>query len=349
MRSDSTVVDPFDEEIDAAACDWFIRRRLPDWSADDEVALSAWLAADSRHRAAYAEAQRLWSDLAEVALPATTAVGLAPPRPRVSERKLPERRAGAVAGPLPGRRRLIWPAAVAACLLASAGGWYAWEQTPRFEMTATTAAGETRQLQLPDGSRIDLNFASEIRVRYYPRRRELVMPAGEAFFNVEPDRTRPFTIDSGLSRTTVLGTRFNLRADPARTIVKVLDGRVEVQSDRGGEASRHAPLVLGPLQAAAVDASGAVELAAVQARDTVGDWRSGRLVFRRTPLLDVAGELSRYLGQAVNVDADPAVRALMVSGFADTRAPARFLDALPDLLPVRVLRDADGSYAIRGR
>ena len=45
----------------------------------------------------------------------------------------------------------------------------------------------------------------------------------------------------------------------------------------------------------------------------------------------------------------PGLQALPVSGFAATSAPAAFLEALPDLLPVRVARTADGGYLIQPR
>src|SRR6185437_8311193 len=55
--------DPEDDAIEAAACDWFSRRRSGEMTAKDERDLEAWLALDPAHRAALEEAERAWSGL----------------------------------------------------------------------------------------------------------------------------------------------------------------------------------------------------------------------------------------------------------------------------------------------
>ena len=83
-------------------------------------------------------------------------------------------------------------------------------QHPGYTLNVATDAGETRQLDLPDGSHVALNFNSTLQVRYYPRRRELVLNQGEGYFDVAPDARRPFTVDARQSRVTVVGTAFNV-------------------------------------------------------------------------------------------------------------------------------------------
>ena len=63
-------------------------------------------------------------------------------------------------------------------------------QHPGYTLNVATDAGETRQLDLPDGSHVALNFNSTLQVRY-PRRRELVLNQGEGYFDVAPDARRP--------------------------------------------------------------------------------------------------------------------------------------------------------------
>jgi transmembrane sensor len=82
--------------------------------------------------------------------------------------------------------------------------------------------------------------------------------------------------------------------------------------------------------------------------DAVGSWRSGQVHFSRTPLQDVAQELARYLGQPVEV-ADVELKAVPISGFLAVKAPEDFIQALPDVVPVRVDRLAGGSWRITNR
>ncbi|MBR8655375.1 FecR domain-containing protein, partial [Achromobacter sp. Marseille-Q0513] len=237
-------------------------------------------------------------------------------------------------------------AAVCATVMLGGGyGWYRWDNTPGYTLNVATTAGETRQLDLPDGSHVALNFNSTLQVRYYPRRRELVLNQGEGYFDVAPDARRPFTVDARQSRVTVVGTAFNVRNAPDEVIVKVLHGRVRVQPDRDKAG---AELTLNAEEGLAVDTRKPSYRPVAALPESVGGWRNGRLVYRRTPLGEVVQEVAQYVGKPVSL-ASPGLKSLPVSGFAATNAPAAFLEALPDLLPVQVKRTADGGYLILAR
>ncbi|MFD4837389.1 FecR family protein [Achromobacter sp. NPDC058515] len=344
--------DPF--ALHEAAAEWLVRRQDASWSAADERELDAWLAARPAHRQVYAQVSRTWQDLSDAPRPALASDGrAASSAPKAPPQPAPQPAFGRrTARPGFWRALLGQPvfskayAAVCAVLVLGAGyGWHRWDSTPGYVLDVSTAAGEVRQLDLPDGSRVALNFGSTLQVRYYPRRRELVLNQGEGFFDVAPDAGRPFTVEARQSRVTVVGTAFNVRNTPNEVVIKVLHGRVRVQPDRDKAG---AELSLGAEQGVSVDARGAAYRAVAAVSDSVGGWRNGCLVFRRTPLGEVAQEVAQYLGKPVALDS-PGLKSLPVSGFAATNAPAAFLEALPDLLPVQVRRTADGGYLILER
>ncbi|MFY4260065.1 FecR family protein [Achromobacter xylosoxidans] len=359
MTDPSSSASPDALALHEAAAEWLVRRQDATWSVADQRELDAWLAAHPTHRQAFARVSRTWQDLARTPRPALASEGRAASatlRPAPAARPAPDPRRDA--GRAPARRPGFWRtlpglaafpkalAAVCAVLVIGGGyGWHRWDNTPGYVLDVSTAAGEIRQLDLPDGSRIALNFGSTLQVRYYPRRREVVLNQGEGFFDVAPDAGRPFTVDARQSRITVVGTAFNVRATPQAVIVKVLHGRVRVQPDRDHDGQA---LSLGAEQGVSVDARAATYQTVAVAADSVGGWRNGRLVFRRTPLGEVAQEVAQYLGKPVTL-ASPDLKTLPVSGFAATNAPAAFLEALPDLLPVQVTRAAGGGYLILGR
>lgn len=353
MTDSSSSASPDTLALHEAAAEWLVRRQDASWSTADEQELHAWLAANPVHRQAYARVSRTWQDLAQAPRPILASDRLAAvsrpgPLPTNASRQAPGRRAaqpgfwGALLGqPLFSK---AFATACAALVVGGGYGWYRWDNTPGYVLSVSTAPGEVRQLDLPDGSHVALNFGSTLEVRYYPRRRELVLNQGEGFFDVAPDAGRPFTVDARLSRITVVGTAFNVRNTPDDVIVKVAHGRVRVQPDRDRSASE---LSLNADQGVAVDARDAT-YQPVAAADSVGGWRNGRLVFRRTPLGEVAQEVAQYLGKPVALGSAD-LKSLPVSGFAATNAPAAFLEALPDLLPVQVRRAPDGGYLIVGR
>ncbi|CAB3688617.1 hypothetical protein LMG1866_01941 [Achromobacter ruhlandii] len=317
-----------------AAAEWLVRRQDASWSTQDERDLDAWLAASPAHRGAYAQVSRTWRDLSDTPRPT-----LASDRPAAAA----PRGWRGLMGQAVFSRAL---AAVCAMLVVGAGvSGYHWANTPGYVLEVSTGAGEMRQVDLPDGSHIAVNFGSTLQVRYYPGRREVVLNQGEGFFEVAPDSGRPFTVDARQSRVTVVGTAFNVRTTPDEVFVKVLHGRVRVQPDR---AKAGTELALGAEQGVSVDTRAASYQTTAVAADGIGGWRNGRLVFRRTPLGEVAQEVAQYLGRPIALGS-PGLKSLPVSGFAATTAPAAFVEALPDLLPLRVARTPDGGYLILAR
>ncbi|MDR0225436.1 MAG: FecR domain-containing protein [Burkholderiaceae bacterium] len=323
-------------DLHEAAADWFTRRHTAGWTAADERALDAWLGADPFHREIFDSMGRTRHLFAQLE------------RPRAMPRAQDTARRAETPGPRARQRwRTAWTgAALACCCALLVGGWQLWDRTAGYSLDVATAAGETRDITLPDGSRVALNIDSRLQVRYYPRRRELVLDSGEAFFEVAPDASRPFTVDSGRSQVKVVGTAFNVRAAPPRLVVKVLRGQVEVRADR---ATPDAPAMrLGPGTGVAIDAATGAHVAVAAPTDGVAGWRTGQLRFQRTPLDEVAQELSRYLGQPVALGSED-LGDLPVSAFFSTASPERFIELLPDLIPVRVRRQTAGGWLITRR
>ncbi|SDY98435.1 FecR family protein [Delftia lacustris] len=340
-------------DLHEAAAQWFTRRQTAGWTGADERALDAWLQADPFHREIFDSMGRTRQLFGQLQQERVQAQAQAQAQKQVKAQRPPaheparRRTAPSAMQTWPGRWRAAFATAgVALCCALLVGGWHAWDNTARYTLQMATGPGETREVDMPDGSHVTVNFSSTLQVRYYPRRREVVLDSGEAFFEVAPDASRPFTVDSGRSRVKVVGTAFNVRAAPPRLVVKVLRGKVEVRADR--DAADGPVMLLGPASGVSIDpVTGGHDTVAAPA-DTVGDWRTGQLRFRRTPLDEVARELSRYLGQPV-VLASEELGSLPVSAFFSTASPEPFIELLPDLIPVRVRRQASGGWLIARR
>jgi len=337
--------------LNHVAGEWFFRQQQAQWSQTDANEFDEWLRSDPKHRAAFEGIGQAWTDAAQLQTVQAQAAGGRRAATHVLQ-GLGAHRQKTVNGQktTPGAW-LRWPslgAAMAAALLlgvlGGGYGWYQWQHAPQYLLNLATQAGEVRSMDLPDGSRIDLNTASTLQVRYFRNRREVVLGQGEAFFRVAPDAGKPFTVDSGASRVRVLGTAFNVRADPPVLVVQVQHGRVEVWKDR--KQGRAHALVLGPGAGIALDPADGRHRTVATVVDAVGEWRSGQIYLKRTPLSEVAQELSRYLGTPVVVEGD-RLGQIPVSGLVALREPERFLQALPSLIDVRVEQQGDGSWRIR--
>jgi transmembrane sensor len=154
----------------------------------------------------------------------------------------------------------------------------------------TTAIGEQRTFKLDDGSVLHLNTRSRAAVHFSPRERKVRLLDGEALFVVERDAHRPFTVEAGRVEIRALGTQFNVYRHDRATTVSVVDGLVQVGSAKLGVGE----------EAAVIDGQ-----VTKRTKPDVGNaiaWRSRRLVFRDTPLAEVAAEFNRYNKTQIRVE-----------------------------------------------
>ncbi len=91
-----------------------------------------------------------------------------------------------------------------------------------------TGRGETRAVRLPDGTRVRLEGATQLTVRYGKTARDVTLADGAAFFDVAHDPARPFTVRAGDGKVRVLGTAFDIDRTVGRMDVAVYRGAVRV-------------------------------------------------------------------------------------------------------------------------
>lgn len=241
----------------------------------------------------------------------------------------------------PGRRRSL------AGLLGVAGlgvggtlGWRMWQQSldaqVLWQATLDSPHGRQTRHSLPDGTSVQLDAQSRAEVRYLRHARRVQLVQGAAFFAVAHAPERPFTVDAGSVQVVVLGTRFGVEHLPGDAVlVQVESGHVRVAGPG------LAPRELGAGEALRVQADGQ---AVATTTDQAAAWRHGELVFLGTPLHEALARLARYAPYALK--ATPAAAQLPVSGRVRIAQARAWLDALPQVLPVRVREGAGGAVEI---
>ncbi|MFT3813309.1 MAG: FecR domain-containing protein [Acidovorax sp.] len=245
-------------------------------------------------------------------------------------------------------------AAVAAIgVLGGAGwlGWNHWQRQPVFSQHYATQRGFMQSVDLPDGSSLQLDTATQADATLYRQRREVRVPEGQVFFHVAADAARPFDVLAGAVRITVVGTKFSVRYTPSlgsRAVqVAVSEGRVRVASN-GAAAELAEAIVLGAGQALTADADGKLGAVTAVAADSVAPWRKQRLSFDGVPLANVLAEIGRYGDVGLRVR-DPAVGKLAVTASVDLRNLNAFVQTLPSVLPVRLERGEHGTEIVGSR
>ena len=96
-----------------------------------------------------------------------------------------------------------------------------------------TSVGKSMTVTLQDGSCVDLNTDSEIKVRFVGGERQIVLLHGEALFTVVSHPDWPFSVRAGAATIRAVGTKFSVRlraGDEAEVLV--IEGRVAIEGGR---------------------------------------------------------------------------------------------------------------------
>lgn len=119
---------------------------------------------------------------------------------------------------------------IAAALFIVAGAWWAYSL---FFNGYETLQSRTlvRTEKLPDGSSVTLNKNTLLtyRTKFKGDVRSVKLERGEVFFNVSPDKSKPFIIEADDVTVEVVGTSFNVKHSGKFTEVIVETGIVKVR------------------------------------------------------------------------------------------------------------------------
>lgn len=302
--------EPMQTETDNdAAVRWAVRRDAGPLSATEQAELDAWLAEkDSREGALLrAEATLAYLDRGRALGPLTENA----PAPRVS-------------------RRMIMTSGLAAA--AAVGGVAILSNNAE---RIRTKVGEVRRLPLADGSVATVNTDSRLAVLVEPDKRLVQLDAGEAWFQVAHDTTRPFIVEAGDVRVRAVGTAFSVRKHDKGADVLVTEGAVETWVV--GREQDRARIAAG---AKTVVETKKTQIAVVQAPDDVDRalaWRNGELALNGETLGYAVAEINRYNKIQLSVD-DPKLAAAPLVGYFRTNEPENFGCAVASMLGARVER-----------
>jgi transmembrane sensor len=315
---------------------WATRLAEGPLSERDEADLQGWLDADPANGAEMEAVVGAWASVDRyAAAPELMAMREAV---LVTARRAHTRRTGWTLV-----RPLLPRAAMAAGLaLAIAGAGFAWWLTPR---TISTGQGERQVVALSDGSKISLDAATVVKVRYTGDRRRLWLERGRAKFDVAKDPLRPFSVASGGKVVVATGTAFSVELLQKQVRVVLYEGHVAVldRSETGGPDNLLAEHELRPGRELITAVDGAPTApTVVSAADPVRtlSWEGGQLVFEDEPLSSVVERLNRYSDTPLKIG-DAAVGRTRVSGVFRVGDTNAFLQGVTATFGVQVDRGPD--------
>lgn len=109
----------------------------------------------------------------------------------------------------------------------------------------TTAVNETRSLSLPDDSLAFMDAGTVLTVIYSPSRRMINLLKGRVCFDVVENPQWPFTVRSGRSVISAVGTHFQVQNINGTLQVILIRGIIDVIGEYDNEAPRQQRLSPG--------------------------------------------------------------------------------------------------------
>jgi transmembrane sensor len=208
----------------------------------------------------------------------------------------------------------LWAIAASTCVIAVVAGWFALGAR---DQVIETELAERRQVMLNDGSVVQLEPETRLRVEFVTAERRVALQRGRALFRVAKDTQRPFLVSAEHTSVRAVGTAFGVENGRRGVIVTVAEGKVAVTGDSGAvtgpQPAASTDVLLTAGQQITVQNSGAVET--VRAVDTARAlaWSEGQLVFENDTLAHVVTEFNRYNRTQLRIS-DEQLAARRVSG-----------------------------------
>ncbi len=304
---------PDDKEVKEQARYWLARRYSGEITPTERREFEDWLGRDPRHGDAYAHVAGLWQNLDEFkprAFPARDAARAYRPRAQVSRVR---------------HFQLAASLGLVLIIALAAGNRLWFDQPSEFYQTVK---GEQKSIFLADGSQLELNTDSAVRVEFTRNGRVIRLEHGEVLFTVNHDDGRPFDVLAGVGQIRDIGTIFNVYKQPGdAVVVTVKEGAVSITTDhittmRLSQGDRLAYTADGMRTG-----FGRVDPASADA------WRDGRITFTRSTLEEVAIQMARYHEVDFSFSS-PDIKQLKLSGTFGTNDLPLFLRTLSATLPV---------------
>ncbi len=164
----------------------------------------------------------------------------------------------------------------------------------------TVPYGKKFELVLSDGSHVFLNSGSKLRypVAFLKGEKRDVFLDGEAYFSVEKDETRPFTVITDEMNTQVYGTEFNVSnyKDENNTSVVLVEGSVGVYKSNNSEGQQPVNIIPGQR---AVFKDGNIAIDRVNVNKYTA-WTEGKLFFVDDDFELILKELERHFNVVID-------------------------------------------------
>jgi transmembrane sensor len=233
----------------------------------------------------------------------------------------------------------VWAIAASVGFIAVATTWF--QLNARGDVIVAER-GERREVALNDGSTVQVDPETQLRVKFNDRIRSIWLEHGRAVFKVAKNPNRPFEVYADDTVVRAVGTAFGVDCqNGGGVVVTVAEGKVAVirtmpNSLQPSQPDR-LPLALVANQQVTISKSGPAEPVHKVDSGRALAWAEGRLVFENDSVSSVVAQFNRYNHVQIHVT-DAALSARPISGVFDATDPESFIAFFQSVAAVRIDR-----------
>lgn len=225
-----------------------------------------------------------------------------------------------------------WLRVAAVFMVLLAGGWLYYNAHKASSFIAVRSDDHVVNDTLPEGTVVTLNKQSSIRyAASFAGDVRKVELEGEAFFNVAPDKNKPFLVYAKGILVRVIGTSFNVKSVKNATEVIVETGRVEVTSNEHS-------ISLGSHEKALVSSANAQPVKEDNRDDLYNYYRTNEFVCNGLPLGRLVEKLNEVYKAQIAIGDNRLQNLPLTTTFRDESLD-EILDVICKTLKITLVRN----------
>jgi len=222
--------------------------------------------------------------------------------------------------------------------------------TPPLISEITAPSGSRTSIELSDGTKVWLNQGSRM---VYPQKftgeTRAVQLSGEGYFDIAPDKAKPFIVESGEIAVQATGTMFNVKAyaDDTEFETSLESGAVIILRQR--ISKRSVVYEMKPGQHFVLNKTTHQYSLKTEDLTRYVSWKEGKLIFKDDPLDEVIRRLSRWYNAEITIK-DPEISDLTYTATFADEPMDQVLDMIEEIMPVSFsiserTKTGDGAFA----
>jgi transmembrane sensor len=314
------------EQIDREAAQWLARLDSRPESEALRAQFESWRSADARHAAAFLRLSIAWARMDRLRALSAGQSSIDSDALRAHSER--DRDAAADRSRKSGGYEWRRAAIAAGFVLLTLGGLVLVNNFSG--ETLTTQVGGFARARLPDGSTVELNTGTRLKVHMDDESRRVELVAGEATFSVAHEPARPFIVSVGEATVRAVGTRFNVRRRVESVDVLVTQGTVRVARARSDGPGVSSSALVNAGESALIAATHIDRAPVTPAlADRALAWHHGSLEFESSTLAEIVAEFNRYNRRRIVID-DPDLATMQIGGRFSATNPDGFVHVLTD-------------------